>query len=148
MSGSIIRAGLRLLFPIHIELRRSRFLTFLLCFFHTLAAISVLVLPWSWVLRFVLIVLLGVSLWRALRRSSICALRLSERGAVDCLLTDGARIAASVCGDSTVFSRMIVLRLRLDESGRTENLVLLSDSLSAEQFRLLRLFLRWRVAGS
>jgi hypothetical protein len=136
-----------LIFPIHIELRRSRFLTFLLCFSHTLAATSVLVLPWPWALRSALITLLGVSLWRVLRRSEICALRLSERGEVDCWLLNGARVAASVGGDSTVFSRLIVLRLRLDENERMQNLVLLSDSLSAEQFRLLCLFLRWRVAA-
>lgn len=133
-------------FPIHIALRRSHRLNFSLYVFHILAAISVLVLPWLWVLRVVIVAFLGVSFWRALQPSVIRGLRLSERGEVDCLNAEGTRIAASVYGDSTVFSWMVVLRLRLDEQDRTVVLVLLPDSMSTEQFRLLRLFLRWRVA--
>ena len=46
--------------------------------------------------------------------------------------------------DSVVFNQLIVLRLRIGDTRRVVNLVLLPDSMSAEQFRVLRLWLRWR----
>jgi len=46
--------------------------------------------------------------------------------------------------DTTVFSRLIVLRLR-DDQGRLRSLAILPDSLPPEQFRVLCLWLRWLV---
>jgi hypothetical protein len=41
---------------------------------------------------------------------------------------------------------LIVLRVR-DDQARRRSLTLLPDSLSADQFRLLRMWLRWRAAA-
>ena len=132
-------------FPIHIELHRSRLLVFSLLFFHALAVVCVLVLPWSWLLRSLLLCVVGVSAWHTLQKQKILGLRLSAQGGLDCLFAAGERIAASVLPDSTVFNQLIVLRLRIGDARRVVSLALLPDSMSAEQFRVLRLWLRWQA---
>ena len=78
-----------------------------------------------------------------MRVSDIVALRLSEHMGLECIGGSGDRISAKVMTDSAVFSRLIVLRLQLDGEMRIRNLPLLPDSMSEEQFRALRLWLRW-----
>lgn len=131
-------------FPVHIELHRSRILVFSLFLFHAVALTCVTVLPWSWPLRSLLLVPIGVSAWYALRPQKIIGLRLAAQGSLDCLLADGERTAAEVLSDSTVFNQLIVLRMRLGDARRVVNLTLLPGSVSAEQFRVLRLWLRWQ----
>lgn len=132
-------------FPIHIELHRSRFLFLLLLVVHALAVGCVAVLPWSAPLRLLLLLLIGVLAWRAFRPPSISALRLLEKGALECVLSNGERMPASVLPDSTVFARLIVLRLRVGERGRVRALTLLPDSMTPAEFRALRVCLRWRA---
>lgn len=55
--------------------------------------------------------------------------------------------AATVLPESVVFGILVVLRVR-DDSGRREDFTLLPDSMSAEDFRILRLWLRWWVSTS
>jgi hypothetical protein len=90
-------------------------------------------------------VLVGVSLGYALRPARINGLQISGRSRLDCLLVGGSRIGVAVLQDSTVFNRLIVLRLRIGEEKRVSKLVLLPDHMSADQFRLLRLWLRWHA---
>jgi len=135
-------------FPIHIELHRSRLLVFFLLLFHALAVVSVLVLPWSWLLRSVLLGVIGVSAWHALRKPKILGVRLSAQGGLDCLFAGDVRSAASLLPDSTVFNQLIILRLRIGDARGAINLALLPGSMSAEQFRVLRLWLRWRNDSS
>jgi hypothetical protein len=59
--------------------------------------------------------------------------------------SDGHREALSVLPDSTVFGQLIVLRLRIGEKRRACHLALLPDQMTTEQFRLLRLWLRWHA---
>jgi hypothetical protein len=132
-------------FPIQIELRRSRLLLVLLLLFHVFALACVLVLPWPWALRAFLFYLIMLSAGYSVRVSRIVALRLSEQAEIECTVATGDRISAKVRPDSTVFSQLIVLRLQLDDEKRIRNLPLLPDSLSAEQFRVLRLWLRWHA---
>jgi hypothetical protein len=133
-------------FPVTIELRRSRLLSLLLVFFHTSAAACVIALPWPWFLRAALLGLVALSLFYASRPSQIVGLHLSGgRNDPDCLLADGNRAKATVLPDSTVFIRLIVLRLQLGEEKRASSITLLPDQMSVEQFRVLRLWLRWRT---
>lgn len=132
-------------FPVCIELQRSHFLTLLLVLFHTLATGSVIALPFDWLLRSVLLLVIGWSLWYSLRPSRILGLRISERDGLDARLADGNRVALTALSDSTVFTRLIVLRLRIGEEKRVSGLALLPDQMSAEQFRWLRLWLRWHT---
>lgn len=132
-------------FPIHIELHRSRFLFLLLFVAHALAVGCVALLPWSAALRLLLLVLIGILAWRAFRPPSISALHLLEKGALECVLSNGERTPVSVLPDSTVFARLIVLRLRVGERGRVRALTLFPDSMTPAEFRALRVCLRWRA---
>ena len=133
-------------FPITIALRRSRLLVLLLVLLHGLAAGCVGVLPWPWPLRCALLFALGASLVYALRPSPILELRLRAPDRIDALLADDNRVGLSPQTDSTVFGQLIVLRYRLGEVKRVRSLALLPDQMSAEEFRLLRLWLRWYSA--
>jgi toxin CptA len=132
-------------FPITIELRRSRLLVALLVLAHGLAAGCTVALPCPWSLRGGLLLAIGVSLGCALRLSPITGLRLCTPDRIDGLLRGGACVALDLQAESTVFSQLIVLRLRLGEARRVSSLVVLPDQMSAEQFRVLRLWLRWRT---
>ena len=132
-------------FPVSIELHRSRHLSVLLILFHCLAAACVIALPWSWLVRLLVLTLIGWSLRQALLPSRIVGLRLSGHDGLDCLLTGDQRIPAFVLSDSTIFSQLIVLRLRIGEEERISQIALLADQMSGEQFRILRLWLRWHA---
>ena len=98
-------------FPIYIELHRSRLLFVFLLFFHVLAIGCVLVPPWWWGIRSMLVLLICISAWYATRPPEILGLRLSEGGVLECVVANGDRFSAQVKPDSTVFNRLIVLRL-------------------------------------
>ena len=132
-------------FPIVIGLHRSILLVILLVLVHAVAACCLVVLPSSWPLRCLLLLAVGCSLVCALRSPRIVGLRLAARDRLECLQGDGDRVAATVLDDSTVFTRLIVLRLRIGDETRASSLVLLPDQMSAEQFRVLRLWLRWHA---
>lgn len=131
-------------FPIHIKLCRSRLLSVLLFLCHATAAAGVIALPWSWLMRALLLALIGASTWRTQQPSKILGLRLSARGDLDCQFASGERAAALVLPGSVVFNQLIVLRLQIGDARWADNLALLPDSISFEQFRVLRLWLRWR----
>ena len=102
-------------------------------------------LPWPWHFRLPLLALVGASLWHALQSHVIVGLCLYGRDRLDCQQADGSRVTLAVLPDSTVFDRLIVLRLRVGEEPRIRHLTLLPDQMSAEQFRVLRLWLRWHA---
>ncbi len=131
-------------FPISIELQRSRLFLVLPILAHALAVGCVLPLPWPWALRAVLLLAIALSLGYALRAAPIVELRLWAPDRLDGRLADGAWLTLDPQPESTIFSQLIVLRLRLGEARRVTSLVLLPDQMPAEQFRLLRLWLRWR----
>ena len=130
-------------FPISLGLRRSKLLVFLLVFLHAVAAVGVGVLPWALVWRGLLLVLVGGSLAVSLRSSGIAGLCLAARDRLECVLADGRRVPVRVLPDSTVYSWMIILRLRLD-TGRARALVLMPDQATRDELRCLRLWLRWQ----
>lgn len=131
-------------FPVFLELRRSRRLTFWLIAVHLAAAVSVMLLPLpAWAC-----LVLPASIYRSLRRPAIAGLRLGADGQLECLLADGAGLAADVLPDTTVFRSLVVMRLRVAETRRIQCLVVLADSVGAGQFRVLRLWLRWKAKVS
>jgi hypothetical protein len=136
-------------FPVFIALRRSRRLAGLLCVMHGAAAGVVFgVLPWPLALRFALLAALAVSLWRALRAPGVASLRLYADGGLDCVFIDGAVRPARPRPDTAVFFWLVVLRLEIEDEKRVLSLPLLPDSMRREQFRLLRLWLRWSAASA
>ena len=132
-------------FPVFIKLHRSYRFAALLFLFHTLAACSVVVVPLPWLVRMSLLALVGLSLWQVLRPSRIVGLSISSHDGLHCLLADDQRIPASVLADTTVFGQLIVLRLRIGNEKRASNVTLVSNHMSAKEFRILRLWLRWHT---
>ena len=132
-------------FPVSIELHRSTLLFLLLVAMHGAAAAGAVVLPWPLAWRVFLLVLVGGSLAWAWRRSPVVGLWLVARDRIECVQADGRRIAAQALPESTVISWMIVLRLRLEGEKRICALVVLPDQMKRDEFRRLRLWLRWQV---
>ena len=130
-------------FPVFIELHRSNHLFLLLFLFHAVAVCCVFVLPYPWILRAILLAFAGFSAWYSFRPTQIVGLYLSGQGKLECLLVDGNRVAAFVLPESTVFSQLIVIRLRLDEGRQVSQLALLPDHMDTGKFRILRVWLRW-----
>lgn len=132
-------------FPIHVELRRSRRLTILLILVHALAAGCLWVLPWPALPRCLLLLAVAVSAWLTRRPPPVAGLRLTDNGDLLLLSAVGDALSVSIASGTVVFSQLVVLRVRKNEQRRPMTLVLLPDSMSAEQFRVLRLWLRWRA---
>lgn len=87
--------------------------------------------------------MVGISAWRTGQPSKIRGVRLAAHGHIDCLLANGEFAPAVVLPDSTVFSQLVVLRLRIDDARQVISLVLVPGCMAADQFRVLRLWLRW-----
>ena len=110
---------------------------------HVVAASCITLIPivwWGYVLALLVIV---ASLVYTLRTSKIVALVLSANEGLSCLKTDGSRIHAAVLSDSRVFVWLVTLRFQLDGEKRVKTLTLFPDQMSSEEFRSLRLWLRW-----
>ncbi len=131
--------------PLTLQLHRSRRLDLLLASLHLAAMTATLLAALPLILRLLLLAAIAVAAGFTLRRLGRAACRLTLRG--DGLLEierDGAAAAsAQVLAQSTVMNWLTVLLLR-GERGR-EALTILPDALSSEDFRALRLWLRWRA---
>lgn len=134
--------------PLTLELQPSYRLALLLAVAHlcAVAAAWLLSIPW-WIKLALLAVILasaGHQLLRLTGQSRIRRLILKDEGYLEFLREDGTSGEARVHPQTTVTPLLVVLLLR--QAGRIEALALLPDALDAEDFRLLRLWLRWCVA--
>lgn len=128
-------------FPVFIGLRRSHLLAAALCIMHGAAACAILVLPWPW--PWPALLALTASLVHSLRPLRVTSLTLHSDGFIECVLPEGTRLPARVLPDTAVFSWLVVLRL--EGEGKALSLPLLPDHMSREEFRILRLWLRWGI---
>lgn len=136
-------------FPIFIRLRRSKILLAWLVFIHGLAALCMFAPPWPGFFRAASLIPIVFSAYYTLRRpAAFTGLCLATPDAIDFFLTENSRAPATLLPGCTVFIFLIVLRLRLGEETRTRSLTLLPDQMSAEEFRQLRLWLRWQKPAS
>ena len=135
-------------FPILIELRRSFFLSCLLGLIHLQAFLCIAVLPWPLLVRLLLLLPVGLSLFQALQPPNIFALKLHKRTTtLECRRRGHEWGSCSVLPSSVVFSKLIVLRMRQGESNRVISLALFSDQMDAGSFRALKIWLRWSASG-
>ena len=89
----------------------------------------------------------GLHQWRKLQGAQrISRLILHTDGSLECVRDNGVSETASVHPHSTVTPFLAVLLLKTTH--RLESLVVLSDALGQEDFRMLRLWLRWRAQRS
>lgn len=129
---------------VHVELRRSRFLFFLIILLHGLAMASLFALPCPLYVRFLLCLPVVWSARHSLRPATLSALRLSAANELDCADFQGQWQTLDILPGSTVFPWLIVLNLREPEGERQQALVLLPDQMPKETFRRLQRHLRWR----
>lgn len=95
---------------------------------------------------------IGVSVGISVRRhalllaaSSIRQLILKADGSIEGQRNDGGQFDARISGQTTILSWLIVMLLELPGSRRLHPLVILPDSLSVEDRRILRAWLRWKL---
>lgn len=133
-------------FPI----RASRFLKLLLLLIHLLAMLACTVSPLPVWARLALAALLMGSLLYYQSNGAIArwkAIRLDESGGIELEDQGGRWESAQLVGNGWVTAVMVVLQVDVSSSGRKQSLLILSDSLSREDFRLLRVYLRWGKLG-
>lgn len=115
---------------------------------HGLAALSLFLPPLAGHWQALLLLAVLFSLHRTLRSSAFRSLRLAADGAWLRRVAGEQEFRIEVLADSTVFVWLVVLRFRLEGEGRVRALTLLPDHLSREEFRMLRIWLRWHSAAS
>ena len=126
----------------------SRYLAVLLASIHALALVSLaLVLP-AWAAAASGGLMLASLAYYLLRDGwlrlgiSCIGLALDEDG-VEMFLRDGRCVPGVVLPDSLVTPLLVVLNIRLHGGRGTRSVLILPDSLDAESFRELRVWLRW-----
>lgn len=80
---------------------------------------------------------------RLLCRGDMVALRLLADGLIEAERRAGTRVMAQVEPGTTIFTKLVILRLRVAD--RVESLVLSHAATGAEAHRQLRVWLRWRA---
>ncbi len=131
-------------------LQPSRRLAALLIVAHAATGGLVLMLPLpSWAM-IAAIVLLLLSVTRSVHHHAllrgpraITTLAFSDRETIRVTLRNGSAHAGRVLGSSTVGTTLTILNLTLDGRRLPVHVVLLGDSLAVEDFRRLRVWLRW-----
>lgn len=136
--------------PITVKLRSSRNLVLLLVAAHwgaLLAVTLVELLVWT---KLALLLLIVISVWNCRKfwygARRINFLTLRDEGVLDYTRVNGETGQASIHPQSTVTPWLTVILLR--QEGRLEALVLLPDALDKDDYRHLRLWLRWRSANN
>ena len=131
--------------PLTLQLHRSRQLDLLLASVHLAAMTATLLAALPLIVRLLLLVAIaiaaGFTLWRLGRAA--CRITLRDDGLLEIERDGAAAGSAQVLAQSTVLNWLTVLLLRGDR-GR-ESLTILPDALSSDDFRALRLWLRWRA---
>lgn len=132
--------------PLTVPLQVSRYLIFTFTVAHLLAIGAILPLMLSWPLRLAMIGLVLVSLVYFLGRQfrqPVVGLHLGAQGELEVDTKVGARETATILPQTTVLSRVIVLRLLAN--GRLLTLPLLRDATGENAHRQLSLWLKWRA---
>jgi toxin CptA len=133
-------------FPITIGLHRSRFLALALASLVLLAVGMVMAMPWSIGVRLAICLFVSITAVLAGRQlgNLPAAIRLEQSGKI-LLAPSGTEqfVGASLLPGTTVHPWLTVVRLKTEE--RQFLLIVAVDTLKQEDFRRLRIFLRWRA---
>ena len=131
--------------PITLKPRPSRALGAALVVAHGLAALGLVTIAVAVSLKVLagigLLLSLAVALRRHVLQPGIVALTLRADGLLDAHCADGSSATVAVQPHTTAFPWLVVLLVKID--GRACATTLLPDSLGGEDFRQLRLWLRW-----
>ena len=137
-----------------LRLGPSRLLATVLAGAHIVAGAALWLAPVPVIYALVCSVVLSVHLVWVVRRH---ALRTDDRALINLDLTDdgsvsvctraGLRRAYHVAGSTFVSPRLTVLNLRSETAPWTRHVLIPVDSVDADSFRRLRVWLRWRWPG-
>ncbi len=137
-------------FPITIGLHRSRFLGRALFLLALLACGVTLALPWPTAVRagsLMLVLIVAYFAWRRLE-PELSAIRLEKTGQVLVAAAGSVEFAdAELLAGATVHPWLTIIRLKTQD-GRTHRMLAAVDTMKSEDFRRLRIFLRWRAEFS
>jgi hypothetical protein len=134
-------------FPVTLQFKPSRRLRAALVFAHALALLAVVLLSADYVTLFLIFpavpILIGSLIW-TWRTVETPFLILKQDGLLQWRTVGSEDCPGQLLG-GTVFSWLVVIRIRLESagSGRTKVLIALADSLSPNDFRRLQVWLRW-----
>lgn len=133
---------------LRLRLRPSRQLAWLIGAGHTAAGSLCWVAPIPWWLSLGLSLGVGVSLGFSVHRivRGWNGLELKPDGTVAVQDWQGRWAEARILGSSFVSPRLTILNLALAGTRLPRSLVVAPDALPAEEFRRLRVWLRWRAA--
>ena len=133
--------------PITIGLNRSSWQAAVLLALELLASLAVLFFQRPLLLQMVLLLAIWVIALLAWRRLAppVAALRLEVDGTIQTSADGQSYLPASLLPEATVHPWLTVLRLELAD-GRRHALLVTKDSLNPDDFRRLRVFLRWRAS--
>ena len=136
---------------LNIRLKPSGYLTLLLSAAHTIAIGLVLALPLPIGLKLITTLVFCVSLVFYLRRNarlaapnSIIALEIMEDCACAIETRSGKRLDCILLPTSYVSASLTILNLKADGEMLARHVVILPDSINPEDFRKLRVLLRWK----
>jgi toxin CptA len=139
---------------VRLSVKASASLTVFLCVVHAMAAALLVPLDigvWpKLLLGTAVAVSLARNVWRhgLLRaKSSILCIEASERGRAVVLMRNGRRREVEILGTTYVSARLTVLNLRESGSLFTQHVILVPDNVDPEEFRQLRVVLRWGRAS-
>ena len=132
---------------ISIELHRSRLLDALLIVAHAVAAACLALIPLPGTLRAVVLGFIALSVWRSLRRPVFSHLQLADSNLSQLSLTQGGGglVDAIIVPETVVFPFLVALHLRDANNGRRLYTLLMPDQMKAEDYRRVRVWLRWRI---
>lgn len=133
------------------QLRPSRYLAVLLLLIHGGAIMSLLLINMLWWWALISSVAVLISFVLTFRRYvllhsrvSIVKIWLEEQGGWRLKLHDGMVLSASLRGDSTVTTFMLILNFKLKDQSKTYTSVICRDSVDPESFRRLCVWLSVR----
>jgi len=132
--------------PFPVSLKPSQRLLAIQSLAHLVAAGAVLAASLPASMTVFLLLLTGASLARVRRPLPVAAVILRGNGTIEIVGADGTASDAVVHPHTVVLSFLVVL-LYLQQ-GRLRSMTLLGDSMSAGDFRQLRLWLRWRSVAA
>ena len=139
-----------------IELQPARRLAWLLGAVHLGALLLLAMLPMAWWASTVLAALLVASALRTISRDvlrrgprAVTALEFADREQVQIRTGDGNWHGGRLLGTSTIGASLAVLNIRLEGQG-IQHVVISRDGIDGDDFRRLRVWLRWgpRPAGA
>ncbi|MDP2787193.1 MAG: protein YgfX [Pseudomonadota bacterium] len=129
--------------PLVVTIGNSRRLRFFLAAAHVCCAIAIFLAALAPYLQWAIMLLLVFSLAYYWRPDRDVRLRCDRDGNLE-IWRDEQWRAENLAGSSVILPGCAVLRIATENRWLPRNLVVLADSLPADDFRRLRVWLRWR----